>query len=203
MDNLYLFHLINAGPGLAGLQLLMARGVANGLIYFVPLGMIWGWWRGDQNQRIELLTMLFSVAISLLIAQVVTLVWPQPRPFALHAGTQFLAHSNDPGLPSDHVTVFWGLALAALCTRRFGVWALPMFAAGLLVGWTRVYLGVHFPFDILAALPVAAAGTSIAWLLKGKLMPFFIAVLRLHDRIVKSIELRLHKQFSPADPDSE
>ena len=183
MDNVHLFQLINAAPGLGLVQRSMATALAEWAIYLVPLTMVIGWYRGDQTARRELLQMLLAALIALGFAQIVTHVWPQPRPFALHLGTQYLDHGSDPGLPSDHVTVFWSLALAALATRRFAVWGFPLLAIGLLVGWARVYLGVHFPFDILGALPVALAGTVVAHGLKMPAAPVFAWILSLYDRL--------------------
>lgn len=57
-----------------------------------------------------------------------------------------------------------------------------MLAVGLLVGWSRIYLGVHFPLDIAAALPVAWAGTMAAGVLCKPLMPVYARLLSLHDR---------------------
>lgn len=181
MDNLHLFSLINAGPGLETMQLGIAVALAEWLIYLVPAGMAIAWVRGDHVSRRELLQLLLAAAIALGVAQIVAHIWPQPRPFALHLGTQYLGHSNDPGLPSDHVTVFWSLALASMGTRRFAVWGFPLLAAGLVVGWSRVYLGVHFPFDVLAALPVAGLGAVAARLLQVPLMPIMARVLYLYD----------------------
>jgi undecaprenyl-diphosphatase len=182
MSNLHLFQLINAPPGLGPLPLWLATLVASWLILLVPVGMAAAWLRGDQTARIELLQMLLAVALALALAQVIAMRWPQPRPFALHLGTQYLAHSPDPGLPSDHVTVFWSLALASLRSRRFALWGFPLLAVGLLVGWSRVFLGVHFPLDVLAALPVAWAATMLAGALRKPLMPACLRMLSLHDR---------------------
>lgn len=183
MDNLHLFHLINAGPGLGSVQRGIAVALAEWAIYLLPPGMAIAWVRGDREARRELLQTLLAALLALGLAQVVSHVWPQPRPFALHLGTQYLAHGDDAGLPSDHVTVFWSLALSALTTRRFAVWGFPLLAMGLLVGWARVYLGVHFPFDILAAFPVALAGAAIAHGLRGPAMPVFAKLLYLYDRV--------------------
>ncbi len=164
MNNLHLFELINAPAGTAAWRLLLATVVAEGLIYLLPLGMAWAWIRGNRGLRLDLLQALAVVLLALLLGQLVAALWPQPRPFMLHLGTQYLAHAADSGLPSEHVTVFWSLALALLASRRLAVWALPLLAAGLLVGFARVYLGVHFPFDVLAAAPVAAVAATAGWL---------------------------------------
>ena len=190
MNNEHLFQLINAAPGLGALQLGLAIAVARWVIYLVPLTMTIAWVRGDHAARRQLLQMLLAALIALGFAQIVTHIWPQPRPFALHIGTQYLSHGTDPGLPSDHVTVFWSLALAALSTRRFAVWGCPLLAAGLVVGCARVYLGVHFPFDVLGALPVALAGAVVAQGLKRPVLPVFARILYLYDQLAHRVNLK-------------
>lgn len=182
-NNIHLFELINASSGLAPGRLRLAILLAQWLIYVVPVGLAFAWIQGDQTARRELLEMLLATALALAIAQVITHAWPQPRPFALHLGHQYLTHKADPGLPSDHVTVLWSLALAALPTRRFAVWGFPLLAMGLAVGWSRVFLGVHFPFDILAAMPVAALGALAARALRHPTTPVMTRVLSLYDRL--------------------
>ncbi len=191
MTNLHLFELINAAPGLDHIRLAWAVALADWTIYLVPVAMAVAWVRGDDVVRRDLLRMLLSTLIALWIAQVITHLWPQPRPFALHLGTQYLAHADDPGLPSDHVTVLWSLALASFGTKRFAVWGLPLLTFGLLVGWSRVYLGVHFPFDVLAAFPVAAAGAAAAYLLRKPTMPTATLILSLYHRVEKYASARI------------
>lgn len=185
MDNLHLFALINAGPGFDSMRLGIAIAFAQWFIYLVPLAMVIAWIRGDYTARCDLLQLLLAVLIALAGAQVVMHLWPQSRPFALHLGNQYLAHANDPGFPSDHVTVIWSLALAALGTRRYAVWCFPLLAFGLVVGWSRVYLGVHFPYDVLAAFPIAALGALAAWLLREVMAPVFAAIVHTYDRLQK------------------
>lgn len=182
-DNLQLFALINAPVDPSRWALSLALAAAQGLIWLVPLALSLAWWRADADGRRELLQMLLVALLALGAGQLVTWIWPQPRPFALHLGHQFMAHADDPGFPSDHVTVFWSLAVAALGTRTHRRWAPVLLVLGLLVGWSRVYLGVHFPLDVLGAAPVALVGMLVERLLRRPLAPLWAALLRLDDRL--------------------
>ncbi|MBE7940123.1 MULTISPECIES: undecaprenyl-diphosphatase [Ramlibacter] len=182
MDNLKLFALINASSNTPHWQLAIAVWIAQWLIWCVPLAMAAAWVRGDDEDRSNLLEMLVAALFALGLAQVVTHAWPQPRPFMLHLGRQLLAHDADPGLPSDHVTVFWSIAAAALAGTRFRPWGLVLFSLGLLVGWSRVFLGIHFPLDVLAALPASAAGAMLARALRAQLWPVYALASRTWDR---------------------
>lgn len=191
MDNLHLFELINAPPGLGPVRLMVAKALAQWLVYVVPLALAAAWLRGDHATRRQLLQMLLAIAITMAIAQVVGLARPQPRPFTLHLGAQYLQHAGDPRLPSDHVTLLWSLALSALTTHRFAVWGFPLLAAGLVVGWSRVYLGVHFPYDVFAAFPVSLAGAVAAFVLREPAEPAIGLILSLYDRVGQRVRARL------------
>jgi undecaprenyl-diphosphatase len=165
--NLRLFELINAGDHVGLPMLLATRVVAQWLILLVPVIWLVLWFGADERDRLDLLHVLLSAMLALGIAQLVGFAFPSPRPFALHLGHQYLPHVNDPGLPSDHATLLWSLAFGALGTARASWLVFPFLAVGLVVGWARVYLGVHFPFDIAAALPVAAMGAGLAWAMRS------------------------------------
>lgn len=183
MDNRHLFELMNAAPGLADWHLGIGLFLAEWIVGAVALAFAWLLARSDRAGRVELLQALAAMAIALLIAQAVERLWPQPRPFALHLGTQYLAHAADAGLPSEPTTALWTLALSALRSRRFGPLAFPLLTIGLLVGCSRVYLGIHFPYDIAAALPVAAAGVGAARCANAALAPAALRVALLCERL--------------------
>lgn len=187
MNNVHLFELINAPAGLDPLRLLLATVLAQWVPFVVPLALATAWIRGDHTSRGELLHMLTAMLIALAGAIVVSHLWPHQRPFALHLGTQYLAHANDSGLPSEQATALWSLAIGAFGTRRYAVWGFPLLALGLVAGLSRVYLGVHFPLDIAAALPVAIAGALGARAVRGLLRPVFGRILRLYDRLVVAV----------------
>ena len=90
----------------------------------------------------------------------------RPRPFELAPGINLIEESGY-GLPSGHAqgaVVLWGLL--ALHGRRRWLWA-PAVALMLAVGLSRVYLGVHFPTDVLGGwLAGAAVLAASAWALR-------------------------------------
>jgi membrane-associated phospholipid phosphatase len=81
----------------------------------------------------------------------------QPRPFEIDQRVRALVQTTDRGFPSLHTqntVVTWGYLGAAF--RRTWLWAV----AGLLmvlVPLSRMYLGVHFPTDLLGGYVIGAA----------------------------------------------
>jgi undecaprenyl-diphosphatase len=74
-----------------------------------------------------------------------------------------VSHAAGQSFPSDHATAAFGVALAtwAFLDRR---WGGVLFAAAVLIGFARVYVGVHYPVDILGGLLAAFVGVVIvAW----------------------------------------
>ena len=105
MDNAHLFELLNAGPALAPVKLMLTLMLAKWLIVAVPMGLGWAWAHGAAAQRPDLLEMLLATVLAL--AKLASWLWPQARPFATHPGTPYLERADEPGhLPSAHMTVF-------------------------------------------------------------------------------------------------
>lgn len=80
-------------------------------------------------------------------------------------GHTFLAHAPDSSFPSDHATVFATLCVT-LSAQRLTRLALATLAIGSAVAWARIFLGVHFPLDMIGAAGVAVAvhlGMAPVW----------------------------------------
>lgn len=188
--NLELFGHINATAATPHWLVAVAIAIAQDLIWLVPAWLTLSWFRSGAQGRRDLLEVLAVMLLALGFGQVIGALWPQPRPFMVHIGSQFLAHVADPGFPSDHVTVFWSAACGAFAARRFARIGLAWLGLGLLVGWSRVFLGVHFPLDVLGAFPVAALAALTVRALHRPMQPIYTALVNLWHRTLSEGVIR-------------
>lgn len=160
LPDIALFHALNAGAQSPGWVLALARFasdilpalmVSTAFLLLVPN-------RGAARRTgVQL---LLSMALAWCVVSLFRNHLPFPRPAELGMGIQWVAHGARPGFPSMHGTVafaFW----VCLAWGGFRIAALAVLPAVLLIGWSRICLGVHFPSDILAG---ALVGTLCAGL---------------------------------------
>ncbi len=156
-----LFLLLNAPMHAHGTPVLVATFLATYLIYLLPIGLLGLAITGSAKDRVGLVSAVLSALLALLLGLAISTLWPQARPFALPLGTNLLPHVTDAGFPSDHALVFFGLGMGMLLQARLAWASVLLLTAGVLVGWARIYLGVHFPADIVGAIPVAVVAAMI------------------------------------------
>lgn len=186
--NQSLFLLLNAGPNSPATAVNVARFLAEWLVWIVPVGLTLGWLRGSQATRQVLVSSTISGLAGLLINQLIGLVWYHPRPAELGIGLTLVDHVPDSSFPSDHLTLIWAIAFSLLMHResRIAGWGLTLL--GLPVAWARIFLGVHFPLDILGAALVALGS---AWLILGEerrlIAPLTGLLQATHQRLFDSL----------------
>ncbi|MDL4818672.1 phosphatase PAP2 family protein [Actinomadura opuntiae] len=128
-----------------------------------------GWWLARRSGDLAQMTAVawtccgtvIAVAAGLCLKQVFT----ETRPcLAIHATTvQTCPGPTDYSFPSDHATVAFALAAGIwLVNHRLGLVAA---LAALLEGVSRVYLGQHYPHDVVAALALSALILFPGWIL--------------------------------------
>ncbi|MGH9158100.1 MAG: phosphatase PAP2 family protein [Acidimicrobiales bacterium] len=122
------------------------------------VAIVYGW--RDRTWRP---TALFACGYggAVVLYSLVKVVLRRPRPAVDHLGYHFSGFS----FPSGHATqamVAWRL-LAAVATpswpRKVSAWAAALFIA-FVVGVSSVYLGVHWPTDVIAGLAIGALWLS-------------------------------------------
>jgi undecaprenyl-diphosphatase len=183
------YRLFQAINGLAGRNTLadsLMKAIA-GLGPYVLMGILALIWflprptapRGEERRVI--LYALLVAAAGLGVNQVIGHIWARPRPGIGHVTTQLLGGSTDPSFPSDHATLAFGLAVPVLLVLYR--WGLLLFGCALLIGLARVYVGRHYPGDILGSLVVSVAVTACVWAARGRLERVIVPLLAVLARL--------------------
>jgi undecaprenyl-diphosphatase len=126
-----------------------------------------------KGWRLSAVLLLVSTAGSSLLTTVLKAVFERSRPEVFDSGYTAAFYS----FPSGHATVavgFYGMLTLILAYRLRGYarWSVAAFGVVLvlLIGFSRLYLGVHYPTDVLAgflAAPlwvISVGAVYVAWL---------------------------------------
>ncbi|MDF1596685.1 MAG: phosphatase PAP2 family protein [Acidimicrobiia bacterium] len=153
--------------------------------YLILLPLVY--WSVDRATGVRLMIVTLS---SSLVNTVAKTLGGQPRPFTYDDRVVRLVDASGYGLPSGHTqsaVVVWGFI--ATETRRRWVW----FLAGLLtlgVGLSRIYLGVHFPTDILGGF-ILGMLVLFVWLKYGRRAEAWFCRLPLNRQLALTAALPL------------
>ncbi len=140
-----------------------------GIVAFA-LALVAAWWTARAEGSVSGVSAAVwagaGALIALGLAQVIGGAVDRARPYTAMPATHVLiGRTTDFSFPSDHATVAGAVAagLVLAGTRRWLGPAAVVFAA--VMAFSRVYVGVHYPGDVLAGLAlgaaVAAAGTPL------------------------------------------
>lgn len=160
--NTALFLHLNAAAMPSAAMQALAEAAAGAPVLLAPvlLTCLWVW--GPPTRRAALIAAGAGVFAGQGINLLLGLLWFDPRPFMVGAGRTWLDHVADNGFPSDHATLAWSLGLGLALTGASRRWGAAACLAGAAAGWARVYLGVHFPADVLASIPAGLLAAGLA-----------------------------------------
>ena len=180
--SIHAFNIINSlagkNPYLDAFMIFSAQYI----VFIVPIVILYLWFakRGDKNFSLFL---LISVIIATIVSMGISAVYYHPRPFAMGLGNTLIHHSVDSSFPSDHTTVMFAFSLPFLFFKKYkSGTALVILAA--LVGYARVFCGVHFPLDIIGGFVVALLVSITFYAIRGTLYFWFSKIVDGWDRLV-------------------
>lgn len=114
----------------------------------------------EKTRRKNIL--IFSAVILPLvyiIAQIAGKIYYDPRPFVVEHFTPLITHAANNGFPSDHSLISFAFAsIIFLFNKKLGI---ILFALSFLVGISRVYVGIHYPIDVLGSFIISIFVTAI------------------------------------------
>lgn len=135
----------------------------DGVAVFVVL-LLAGWWiarrSGDARRMATALWAGAGTIIAVGINQPIVNAVHESRPYAALPHVLLLVgRSADPSFPSDHATMAGAVAAGLfLLNKRLGLIAA---LAALLMAFARVYVGAHYPGDVLAGFALGAVVAAL------------------------------------------
>lgn len=115
--------------------------------------------KSGPKEKKALVLALFSIPLAVILIKFIHLFILTPRPFG--------SYEQGASFPSRHASLITAFAFAYIFFKS--KWAAFMVALAVWVGVARVYVGVHFPIDILGG---AGVGLLSAFFTKTILKSF-------------------------------
>lgn len=152
--NISVFNWINATAGQNLILDKIALFSSHNLITFFIVFLLISMFFKDKNYRNQFAKTIILVLFSLIVTQVIHLFYYHPRPFELGLGHTLVGHGSTSSVPSQHTLTIAVFAFSYLMSGYLKIGILGMILS-IIVGWSRVYIGVHFPLDVLSSFLIA------------------------------------------------
>lgn len=92
----------------------------------------------------------------------------RPRPYETYADIYPDSRESGNAFPSGHTSLSFSTATTLLLTTKKWYIAAPAYLWGCGVGYSRMYLGQHYPSDVLMGVATGAAGAYLAHVVRKK-----------------------------------
>lgn len=130
------------------------------IIYLTFLLMFILAFRGGIKEKKAMIIAILSIPILILIIKIIHIFYFEPRPFITYRFSPLVDPVGDATFPSVHTSLMAALAFSYVYFRS--KWASVFLLLMFWVGISRIYVGVHYPLDILGGFIVGIISLAIA-----------------------------------------
>lgn len=130
-------------------------------LIFIMAFMVVAWTifnkRDRRSDAIAILEIILAALFSYFLKIIINLIYFRPRPFSAHDVNLLIGKISDGSFPSAHTFLSFAIAFTIyLYNKKLGI---ILLISSTLVGISRIYVGVHYPLDVLGG--VILAGFSV------------------------------------------
>jgi undecaprenyl-diphosphatase len=153
------------GPGWAAEAIRDVTSLGSVVVVFLFVAVVCGYWLFAGNRRAAALLLVSTVG-ALLLNDVLKLLFDRPRPDAILQAARVFSS----GFPSGHATLscatyfsaalLFGSQTGSPNGRVYLLWAAAAIIAA--IGFSRIYLGLHYPTDVFAGWCIGGAWV-VSW----------------------------------------
>ena len=158
-------------------------------VMVILTGLLWFLARpgGDRKWKLACASGYAAAALAYVVNFVIHHVYDRARPYEAHPIRHPWSSSTDASFPSDHTSLSFAIAFAVLMFDT-GVGVVFLVLAAI-IGIGRLFIGAHYPGDVLAGVLV---GLAAAFVVVKLLQPFVLWVVRGVERLTDPIVGRLY-----------
>ena len=130
--------------------------------YFLLFGIVMYWFTRKRENRIMIISSMFAFVVAEVFGAIAGAIHSNNQPFAeLSNVNQLIGHAIDNSFPSDHAIEFFSICITFLLFKKNlrYVWL----AISILVSISRVWVGVHYPADILVGAILGIIGAALCY----------------------------------------
>ena len=157
--NIQLFRLINdLGFQIPALNPVFIF-IAEYFLYLLIIVLVLYLFKDNGKHRIMVLAAVVSCLIAVILGKIVGQFHYNVQPFVtLENVNQLIEKEVNNSFPSDHTILSFTICMTLFL---FDKWKFHFILVGLLVAVSRVWVGVHYPFDVLTSIVLSIVATFI------------------------------------------
>jgi len=137
-----------------------------------------------SKKKVEALLAFYTVLFALLINQIIGLFYFHNRPFMDGLGKTILQHVPENSFPSDHTTFMMAIVFSLLLSKAIPKWSSYLIFIALFGASFRVFVGIHYPFDILGGVIIGGVSAIIIYQISDKFEPLNRWIFNIENKIL-------------------
>jgi undecaprenyl-diphosphatase len=167
------------------------KGISNDYFTFILccLVLVWLWFSTSdptrrRTQQKTALTALISVGMASIMMTIINGHFFRERPFnVLPAGSVNLLFykPHDSSFPSNFAAVIFSIAIPVFLKNK--TWGSFLLGVAILSSFGRVFMGVHYPLDVLGGAAIGFLGCTVALVIVRVLRPLIALVINALQRV--------------------